>query len=149
MVEGKGEVVAFTDDDTIMGRNWLRDIWNPYQGDEEIAFAGKVRVPLSEEPTDYELNTANLETAEFITANCACTKQTLIKIGGFDERFAAAWREDSDLQFKLLQFDISIKKIDALVIHSVKQAPWGISIKEQKKGMFNALFYKKHPRLYS
>jgi hypothetical protein len=30
----------------------------------------------------------------------------------------------------------------------VRKAPWGISIKEQKKGMFNALLFKKHPQLY-
>ncbi|MDB5119104.1 MAG: glycosyl transferase family 2 [Sphingobacteriales bacterium] len=145
----KGILVAFTDDDTIPDKNWLSDIWHSYQGEEEIAYSGKVRVPLPSAPTDYELNTANLETAEFITANCVCTKQALIKAGGFDERFASAWREDSDLQFKLLLHNISIKKIEALVIHPVRQAPWGVSIKEQKKGMFNALLYKKYPYLYT
>ncbi|MDB5013666.1 MAG: family 2 glycosyl transferase [Daejeonella sp.] len=147
-LKAKGKLIAFTDDDTIPDKNWLCNIWNSYQGDEEIAYSGKIRVPLSSEPTDYELNTANLETAEFVTANCVCTKQALIKIGGFDERFAAAWREDSDLQFKLLLHNIPIKKITALVIHPVRQAPWGVSIKEQKKGMFNALLYKKYPHLY-
>jgi hypothetical protein len=30
----------------------------------------------------------------------------------------------------------------------VRSAHWGVSIKEQKKGMFNALLYKKHTGLY-
>ena len=68
---------------------------------------------------------------------------------GFDERFSMAWREDSDLEFKLILQRIPIVHVpEALVIHPVREAPWGISIKEQRKGMFNALLYKKYPKLY-
>lgn len=147
-LKAKGTLTAFTDDDCIPDKNWLRDIWKEYNNEEEIVFTGTVKVPISQNPTDYELNIYNLETAEFITANCICTKKALLKTGGFDERFTAAWREDSDLHFKLLELGIPIRKIDALVIHPVRQAPWGISMKEQKKGMFNALLYKKYPHLY-
>ncbi|MBO9684341.1 MAG: family 2 glycosyl transferase, partial [Flavisolibacter sp.] len=115
----------------------------------EIAYTGRVKVPLSNSPTDYEKNTAGLETAEFVTANCCCTKSALEKTGGFDERFSMAWREDSDLEFQLMLHQIPIIHLEnALVIHPVRQAPWGVSIQEQKKGMFNALLYKKYPELY-
>jgi GT2 family glycosyltransferase len=108
-----------------------------------------VIVPIGKRPTDFEQNTANLQTADFITANCACTKTALIKTGGFDEQFSMAWREDSDLEFKLMSNNIPIKKVEsAVVVHPVRQCPWGVSIKEQKKTMFNALLYKKHPTLY-
>jgi hypothetical protein len=44
---------------------------------------------------------------------------------------------------------IAIEKIEvAIVVHPVRPAPWGVSIREQKKGLFNALLYKKHPHLY-
>jgi len=60
-----------------------------------------------------------------------------------------AWREDSDLEFKLLVNNIPIRHLpNAIVVHPVRRVPWGISIQEQKKGMYNALLYKKHPRLY-
>jgi glycosyltransferase involved in cell wall biosynthesis len=147
-MNAEGELIAFTDDDCVPDKEWLSDIWKSYDGSSEVAFSGTVVVPLSENPTDYELNTAHLETAEFITANCVCTKQALQRTGGFDERFALAWREDSDLHFKLLINHIPIHKIKALVVHPVRQAPWGVSLKEQKKGMFNALLYKKYPKLY-
>jgi GT2 family glycosyltransferase len=118
-------------------------------GEKEVAYSGRIKVPISNDPTDYEKNTAGLETAEFVTANCCCTKAALEKTGGFDERFSMAWREDSDLEFKLLLNNIPIIHVpEALVVHPVRKAPWGISLKEQKKGMFNALLYKKYPELY-
>ena len=67
------------------------------------AVAGRVVVPLPERPTDYERDAAGLERAEFVTANCFCRRDVLEAVGGFDERFAAAWREDSDLHFALLR----------------------------------------------
>jgi glycosyltransferase involved in cell wall biosynthesis len=143
------EIIAFTDDDTIPDKDWLAGYLNAYKGENMIAFTGKVKVPISPTPTDYEKNTAGLETAEFVTANCCCTKKALEKTGGFDERFSMAWREDSDLEFSLLSHRIPIVHVpQALIVHPVRQAPWGISIKEQKKGMFNALLYKKFPSLY-
>ncbi|NEU07129.1 glycosyltransferase [Flavihumibacter sp. R14] len=148
-LNAKGILIAFTDDDCVPDKNWLNDIRISYHNEAEVAFAGKVRVPLPEFPTDFELNTARLAEAAFITANCICTKAALLRVGGFDERFKMAWREDSDLEFKLLSENIPIKKLEtALVIHPVRKVPWGISIKEQKKGMFNALLYKKFPFLY-
>ena len=146
-----GELILFTDDDTLPDTNWIAGYYNAYRkaGKREIAFTGKTVVPLTPLPTDYEKNTAGLETAEFITANCACSRAALEKAGGFDEQFKMAWREDSDLHFKLMAAGISILKVEeAIIVHPVRQAPWGISIREQKKGMFNALLYKSHPHLY-
>lgn len=145
----KGKLIAFTDDDCLPDKNWLKDVLSNYNGEKHIAFAGKVEVPIPEFPTDFELNTARLAEAGFITANCICSKSALLKVGGFDERFRMAWREDSDLEFKFLSEEIPVKRLhNALVVHPVRKAPWGISIKEQKKGMFNALLYKKFPFLY-
>lgn len=145
----KGKLIAFTDDDCIPDVHWLSSLWKAYREERFIAFSGKVHVPVSGVPTDYERNIMHLETADFITANCCCTKQTLMRIGGFDERFTNAWREDSDLEFKLLEVGIPIRRVaEAIVVHPVREASWGVSMKEQKKGIFNALLYKKYPRLY-
>ena len=145
----KGILVAFTDDDCIPDDNWLKEIWNFYNHEQNIAYTGKVIVPISKPPTDFELNTSRLEVAEFVTANCICTKEALIKVKGFDERFKAAWREDSDLHFKLLEHNIPVYKNEkAIVVHPVRHVDWGVSIKEQKKSLYNALLYKKHPHLY-
>jgi len=142
-------LIAFTDDDCLPAPTWLEVITNTYERETNAVYSGKVIVPTSARPTDYEKNMACLERAEFITANCACTKHALYAVGGFDERFRMAWREDSDLHFKFLERQIPIVELEnAVVIHPIRTAKWGISIKEQKKSIYNALLFKKFPTLY-
>jgi hypothetical protein len=70
-------------------------------------------------------------------------------VNGFDEEFPVAWREDSELEFRFLQHHIPMRFVQqAVVTHPLRKAPWGISLKEQKKAMYNALLYKKHPELF-
>jgi glycosyltransferase involved in cell wall biosynthesis len=147
----RAKLIAFTDDDCIPDRSWLSSLWNAFlrAPGNKVAFSGRTIVPISKNPTDYERNISHLADAEFITANCACTLSALQKVNGFDEEFTMAWREDSDLQFKFLENNIPICKVEnAVVTHPVRKAPWGVSIKDEKKGIFNALLYKKYPGLY-
>ncbi len=143
------ELIAFTDDDCVPDKDWLKSLIQAHHGETLAAFTGSIKVPVSGKPTDFARNTANLETAAFITANCCVTKEALQLTGGFDERFLMAWREDSDLEFKLIHHQVPIRRVEsALVVHPVREAAWGVSIKEQRKGIFNALLYKKFPALY-
>lgn len=143
------KIIAFTDDDCLPDQYWLKEITENMNPDKEEAVTGHVIVPRDKRPTDYEQNTAGLELADFITANCACTRAVLLKIGGFDEQFRMAWREDSDLEFKLIRENVPVKHLEsAVVVHPVRKANWGVSIKEQKKTLYNALLYKKYPELY-
>jgi GT2 family glycosyltransferase len=146
----RAPVIAFTDDDTIPQPVWLTAGVGAFQRDADLAaVTGQVVVPLPDRPTDYERNEAGLEYAEFVTANCFCRRDMLESLGGFDERFTAAWREDSDLHFRLLQSGAKLIKVPtAAVVHPVRPAPWGISLRMQRKSMFDALLYKKHPALY-
>jgi glycosyltransferase involved in cell wall biosynthesis len=147
------DLIAFTDDDCIPDSDWLyaliEEYYHKQKAPDFIAFTGRINVPLNRKPTDFELNTSHLETAEFVTANCACSRKALDITGGFDERFEMAWREDSDLEFKLIEQNIRIVKVsEALIVHPARSAKWGVSMKEQKKVMFDALLYKKYPELF-
>jgi len=60
-----------------------------------------------------------------------------------------AWREDSDLFFSLLERSYQVVRAPAAVVeHPVRPGHWGISLKLQRKSMFNALLYRKHAGLY-
>jgi GT2 family glycosyltransferase len=70
-------------------------------------------------------------------------------VGGFDERFTEAWREDSDLQFALIERGFTCGKAPgAIVVHPIRPAPWGVSVRQQRKIRFDALLFKKHRELY-
>lgn len=146
----RGAIIAFTDDDCVPDANWLAEAIKIFQSDREIsATTGRTIVPLPENPTDYELNESGLERAEFITANCFCRKNVLEETGGFDERFTGAWREDSDLHFRLLENRFKIARVNSAgVVHPLRPAGFGVSLAQQRKSMFDALLYKKHPSLY-
>jgi GT2 family glycosyltransferase len=145
----RGEVIAFTDDDCLPEPNWLSTGMKALRETGAAAATGRVIVPLPEKPTDYERDAAGLSRGEFVTANCFCRRAVLEEIGGFDERFTVAWREDSDLQFTLLERGLAIEAApQAVVVHPVRPAKWGVSLSQQKKVRFDALLYKKHPRLY-
>ena len=143
----RGAIIAFTDDDCIPQSDWLaKGVAALAEAD---AAAGRVVVPLPPDPTDYERDCAGLALGEFMTANCFCRRSALESVGGFDERFTAAWREDSDLQFTLLERGFPIARAEeAIVVHPVRPAEWGVSLAQQRKTSFNALLYKKHPALY-
>jgi glycosyltransferase involved in cell wall biosynthesis len=144
-----GTLIAFTDDDCVPNIHWLSAIWQSYREQDEVAFSGRIIVPRPVRPTDYERNVSHLEDAEFATANCSCTRRALEKVNGFDERFSVAWREDSDLEFSLLRHHIPVEHVEeARIVHPVRPSSWGVSLREQRKSMFNALLYKKHPLLY-
>jgi GT2 family glycosyltransferase len=145
----QGDAIAFTDDDCCPQSTWLAAGVEAIEAGADAA-TGRVVVPLPTcRPTDYERDAAGLADAEFVTANCFCRRTALAAIGGFDARFTAAWREDSDLQFTLLEHGSHIATVpEAVVIHPVRPAPWGTSLKQQRKSQFNALLFKKHPDLY-
>lgn len=152
----RGAVVAFTDDDTLPDVHWLARGWDAMAAHPEwVAASGRVQVPRPtlpphrlHAPTDHELMTRGLETAEFVTANAFVRREALVRIDGFDERFRRAWREDSDLQFRLQALG-PVGRIEAAQVrHPVRPERWGVSLRQQRNVFFDALLYRKHPSLY-
>lgn len=146
--EAAADVIAFTDDDCIPSRGWLQAGLDAIDTGIEGA-CGQVIVPIPARPSDYQRDAAGLERAEFVTANCFYRRRALEMVGGFDPRFKLAWREDSDVFFGLLERGLPLAYAPgALVVHPVRGAGWGVSLGQQRKNLFNALLYRKHPTLY-
>jgi glycosyltransferase involved in cell wall biosynthesis len=151
---GVGWLIAFTDDDTVPAPDWLRAAVARFacahEGGLDLDAAwGRIVVPLPERPTDYERDAAGLERAGFVTANCFVRRDVLAALGGFDESFTSAWREDSDLYFRLLDDRRRVEPIESsVVLHPVRPARWGVSVAQQRKSSFDALLYRKHPALF-
>jgi len=146
---GSGAIIAFTDDDCVPDPDWLRAGATALDRTGADALGGRIIVPLPTDPTDYERDVAGLERAEFATANAWCRRDAMVAVGGFDERFTLAWREDSDLQFALITAGRIIAPApEVVVVHPVRPGRWGISLSQQRKSRFEALLYRNFPRLY-
>jgi GT2 family glycosyltransferase len=145
--QARSEIIAFTDDDTEPQPGWLEEGLRAMAHAD--AASGRILMPIPRQPTDYERDAQGLERSEFVTANCFVRRDVLERVGGFDEGFRMAWREDSDLHFRLLRCGARIARAPlAVVVHPVRPAPWGVSLRQQRKVMFDALLFKKHRELY-
>lgn len=150
--DARGALIAFTDDDTVPDRDWLREGEAAMAPAHRVAVWGQVHVPLPEAMTDNARNTAGLENAVFVTANAFVRRDALLAVGGFDERYRRAWREDTDLYFALIARhphpDAVAGAPAARVLHPVRDAPFLVSIGQQANMAFDALLFKKYPALY-
>ncbi len=148
----RAPLVAFTDDDTVPDRDWLREGELAMRTTRAVAVAGRVVVPRNaasdDAPTDHELMTRGLETSEFVTANAFVWRRALRAVGGFDERYRRPWREDSDLQFRLQREGPVQRAEGAVVVHPVRPERWGVSLRQQKNVFYDALLYREHPKTY-
>jgi GT2 family glycosyltransferase len=143
-----GAVIAFTNDDTVARADWLQNGWAGFEHNVQAVW-GRVVVPYVNASGEYERHMKNMEQIEFASANCFCRKQILEELGGFDERFEQAWREDADLYFRLLRrSERVVHAPSAIMTHPIRPAAWGESLRQQKRIQADALLYKKHPQLY-
>lgn len=143
-----GQWIAFLDDDVLVGVHWLADL------DADIAecpsevggIQGRVAVPLPADraPTDWERGTAGLASSWWITADMAYRRSALASVGGFDERFPRAYREDADLALRIQDAGARLVRGRRETTHPVRPAPWYASVKQQRGNADDALMLRLH-----
>jgi len=142
------EWVAFLDDDVLPPADWVEQLLGDLAacGSEVAATQGRLRVPLpvDRRPTDWERSTAGLETAVWATADMAYRRSALESVGGFDERFPRAYREDADLGLRVTGDGWRIVRADRQVDHPVRPAPWRQSIRSQRGNADDVLMGALH-----
>jgi histidinol-phosphate phosphatase family protein len=146
----RADWVAFLDDDVIPPRGWsaalaadLADLEDDVAGSQ-----GRVRVPLPRDrrPTDWERNVAGLERARWATADMAYRRDALAAVGGFDERFPRAYREDADLGLRILRSGRRLVAGRRTVLHPVAPAGPAVSLAKQAGNADDALMRALHGR---
>jgi HAD superfamily hydrolase (TIGR01662 family) len=142
--------VAFLDDDVIPPAGWRADLARDLEGlPAHVAGSqGRIRVPLPRErrPTDWERNVAGLERAQWATADLAYRRAALAAVGGFDERFPRAYREDADLGLRLTARGLSIVHGERCVLHPVGMGDRWASLRKQVGNADDALMDALHGR---
>jgi hypothetical protein len=140
--------VAFLDDDVVPGPTWLADLEADLAGlpPGVAASQGRLRVPLPtiRRPTDWERNVRGLESARWATADMAYRRAVLVEIGGFDERFPRAYREDTDLGLRAIRAGYRIRLGRRSVAHPVRPAGSLISLQLQAGNADDVLMRALH-----
>jgi histidinol-phosphate phosphatase family protein len=142
--------IAFVDDDVLVGERWLADLAHDLADlpSDVAGSQGRVTVPLpaDRKPTDWERNVAGLERGQWITADCAYRRAELVAVGGFDERFRRAYREDADLGLRIASRGKRIVHGTRRITHPVRPADRWISVRLQAGNADDVLMDALHGR---
>jgi HAD superfamily hydrolase (TIGR01662 family) len=129
------EWIVFVDDDIVPTAEWLERLAGDLASvDPDVAgVQGRLVVPLPDDrrPTDWERNVAGLAGARWATADMAYRREALESVGGFDERFPRAFREDADLGLRILCAGYRIVRGARTALHPVGPVGFWTSVRLQ------------------
>lgn len=140
--------VVFVDDDVIAREPWLATLCDDLlRVPARVAGSqGRIDVPVPDDraPTDWERNVKGLEGARFITADMAYRRSVLEEVGGFDERFTRAYREDADLALRVRAAGYRIVGGRRRVSHPPGRADRWVSVRLQRGNADDVLMRALH-----
>ena len=144
--------VSFLDDDVVPASDWYECLGEDLAAAEDdpagtvAGTQGMVEVPLpaGRPPTDWERGTAGLASSAWITADMSYRRSWLSRVGGFDERFPRAFREDSDLALRVLAAGGRLVRGRRRVLHPVRPADNLASLRQQAGNADDALMRRLH-----
>ncbi len=157
--KAKGEIVAFTDGDCIVHRQWLKELQKGFSSDKIAGVGGNQISPPNETAfgksvqetfailgfaTSYmKPYTTLTETRHNPSCNSAYQKHIFESIGGFNE---SLWPgEDVDLDYRLIQNGHTlIRNPEAIVKHYRPQSLSGLCSMMQRYGGATYLLLKKY-----
>ncbi|MCZ2818747.1 HAD-IIIA family hydrolase [Modestobacter sp. VKM Ac-2977] len=142
------EWIAFLDDDVVPDPDWYARLAEDLAAlpADAAGTQGRVRVPLPADrrPTDWERGTAGLATSSWITADLAYRRSALAAVGGFDERFPRAFREDSDLALRVMDTGSTLTRGERWITHPVRPTDRWVSVRVQAGNADDVLMRRLH-----
>lgn len=141
---------CFLDDDVVPSGDWRERLADDVRSlpARVGGSQGRIRVPLPRDraATDWERNVRGLEDARWVTADMAYRRDVVLEVGGFDERFPRAYREDADLALRVIAAGYELVHGHRGVLHPVRPAsPW-VSLRTQSGNADDASMRAIHGR---
>jgi GT2 family glycosyltransferase len=139
--------IVFLDDDVIPGPGWWGDLQADLAQPETVdGVQGRILVPQGHpnELSDWAASTARLSDAAWITADMAYRREALEEVGGFDERFPRAYREDTDLAYRIRQSGRELVLGRRRTLHPVRTEGRWISLRMQRGNADDALLRRTY-----
>lgn len=121
IAQARGEVVAFTDADCIVDRNWLAELVVGLRDPTVGIAGGRIRAlrpctriaALGEEIHDHAM-AMRAAPPYAITMNWASPKRVIEQVGGFDEAFLRG--QDADLAFRIARAGYRMAYVEGAVV---------------------------------
>lgn len=157
----KGEIIAFTDGDCIVAKDWIESIERYFLENNVDGIGGKVLNAKPENKYEeywgnlawnlimnfgdeaYEVKEKKLNDA-FVTANCAYRRKLLVKVKGFNNWFANN-AEDVDLCWRTIDSGAKLMYAPEVVIYAYNVTTLkGIAKKSFRNGLSSSKLQKKY-----
>ncbi|MEU3271958.1 HAD-IIIA family hydrolase [Saccharomonospora sp. NPDC006951] len=144
------EWIAFLDDDVVTDVDWTQRLSEDLDGLPRGVAASVARIAAAvredRRPTDQERDVLRLSGTKWTAADVAYRRAALIEVGGFDERFPRAFREDADLALRVCKAGYRIAEGRRVTTHPVHNEGFLASVRRQRHNADDALMRAKHGR---
>ncbi|MFC5380410.1 HAD-IIIA family hydrolase [Aquipuribacter nitratireducens] len=144
----EAEWVVLVDDDVVLPDGWSTALVTDLTGlpDDVAGSQALLAVPPPPDraPTDEERATLGLVGADWITAEMAYRRDALVEVGGMDERFPRAFREDADLALRVQQRGWRLVHGRRLGVHPLRPGRFASSLTRQRGAADDALMRSLH-----
>jgi len=147
----KGNYIIFTDSDIIVVPEFIRQHLKFHKIYKDTIINGElIYISSLDEAGKKKKSIWDMSFSSFNTANVSVKKESLIKVGGFDEEFLPYGWEDKELGYRLKKMGLKNKKNPkALGYHFKKRGDISnlslLKENERMSGINGALYLKKHP----
>jgi GT2 family glycosyltransferase len=141
-------IIAMTDDDCEPTPRWLPELLAAFERESDLGVVFGRTVTDADRLTPFSHYVENHRGEGHQTCNSAYRRVLLEQLGGFDERFPAAYLEDTDLYCRALLITRVGFEPAALVYHPPREATVRDLARSAARFESDFIFFAKDPDLY-
>lgn len=147
--QASSEIIAFTDDDCIVDNDWLENILQAFNQDQNLKVLHGLTYSNKKEINPFTHQIENDSWSDVVpTCNAAYLKDVFNSLGGFDTNYPFPHNEDTDLAWKAheitkVKFDKNVR-----VYHPAVPVPFRSQLKRMRFLRSEFLLFKKQPESY-
>jgi glycosyltransferase involved in cell wall biosynthesis len=143
----RGEIVLFTDDDTVPGRGWVREAVAHLDAHPHHVGVEGWTTSVAFDPL-YEHSIQSRGGHTFLTCNIAYRRETLVRLDGFFEGFPHPHCEDLDLGFRALQVGEIGTSPEMVVVHPPRDVSVRDIVRRGRLAASELRLIARHPDRY-
>ena len=155
VLEARGTIILFTDDDCVPMQDWLDAMIGPFEDAEVVGVRGVYRTHQERlaarfvqiEYEDRYRLMSNLDRIDFVdTYSAAFRRDRFLEMSGYDTSFPVACAEDIELSYRMSARGWKMKFAPAAIVyHTHPDTLWRYLKKKYKFALWRVLAVRKNP----